>query len=253
MRLNQTLAFLAFGVIFGFFAQTVSAYYSPEVGRFISRDPIEYEAEDTNLYRYVGNNTINAKDYSGLDVWIETPGAVAGFHKRICVTVPNDCEDATCDERGKPYCITFYNDGRGGGCSNNSSCGRSCGSLSDSGESSSQDSSSSSGSCCGKTGGISGNPSPLECDFGSSLPTNFPKSPRGAGTIGPDNKHPSKGTDSAIEDFLLKLSNKQDCEVYKYFKNLENTRGNYRFYWYNCRHFSHDLYDIIDQQYCDTQ
>jgi hypothetical protein len=66
MRLNKALAFLTFVVIFGFFAQTVSAYYSPEVGRFISRDPIEYNAGDINVYRYVENNTINAKDSVGL-------------------------------------------------------------------------------------------------------------------------------------------------------------------------------------------
>ncbi|MDR3198684.1 MAG: hypothetical protein LBU34_12525 [Planctomycetaceae bacterium] len=66
MRLNKTLAFLTFGVIFGFFTQTISAYYSPEVGRFISRDPIEYEAGDVNVYRYVSSNTITYNDPSGL-------------------------------------------------------------------------------------------------------------------------------------------------------------------------------------------
>jgi hypothetical protein len=65
MRINKTLAFLTFGVIFGFFAQTTSAYYSPEVGRFISRDPIEYEAEDINLYRYVYNSPIQYTDIDG--------------------------------------------------------------------------------------------------------------------------------------------------------------------------------------------
>jgi hypothetical protein len=65
MRLSKVLAFLTFVVIFGFFAQTVSAYYSPEIGRFISRDPIEYEAEDANLYRYVENGVSNNVDTYG--------------------------------------------------------------------------------------------------------------------------------------------------------------------------------------------
>ena len=41
-------------------------YYDPEVGRFISVDPLGFGAGDTNLYRYVGNNSTNATDPSGL-------------------------------------------------------------------------------------------------------------------------------------------------------------------------------------------
>jgi hypothetical protein len=51
------------------------AYYNPEVGRFISRDPIGYEAEDVNLYRYVSNNSLNKKDPLGLAEipWLPIP------------------------------------------------------------------------------------------------------------------------------------------------------------------------------------
>ncbi|EQC44151.1 RHS repeat-associated core domain protein, partial [Bacteriovorax sp. DB6_IX] len=31
-------------------------YYSPEIGRFISEDPIKLRAGDYNLYRYVKNS-----------------------------------------------------------------------------------------------------------------------------------------------------------------------------------------------------
>lgn len=41
-------------------------YYDSTVGRFISEDPIGVEAEDTNLYRYVGNSPTNATDPEGL-------------------------------------------------------------------------------------------------------------------------------------------------------------------------------------------
>jgi len=41
-------------------------YYDPVVGRFISEDPIGFEAGDTNLYRYVGNSPVNATDPEGL-------------------------------------------------------------------------------------------------------------------------------------------------------------------------------------------
>ncbi|MGB3205943.1 MAG: RHS repeat-associated core domain-containing protein [Crinalium sp.] len=40
-------------------------YYDPNVGRFISVDPMGFEAGDTNLYRYVSNNSTNATDPSG--------------------------------------------------------------------------------------------------------------------------------------------------------------------------------------------
>jgi RHS repeat-associated protein len=40
-------------------------YYDPNVGRFISVDPLGFGAGDTNLYRYVGNNSTNYTDPSG--------------------------------------------------------------------------------------------------------------------------------------------------------------------------------------------
>jgi RHS repeat-associated protein len=41
-------------------------YYDPEVGRFISKDPIGFFGGDLNLYAYVGNNPIDWIDPSGL-------------------------------------------------------------------------------------------------------------------------------------------------------------------------------------------
>jgi RHS repeat-associated protein len=41
-------------------------YYDASVGRFISVDPMGFGAGDTNLYRYVGNNSTNATDPTGL-------------------------------------------------------------------------------------------------------------------------------------------------------------------------------------------
>jgi RHS repeat-associated protein len=40
-------------------------YYDPNVGRFISVDPMGFGAGDTNLYRYVGNNSTNWTDPTG--------------------------------------------------------------------------------------------------------------------------------------------------------------------------------------------
>jgi RHS repeat-associated protein len=41
-------------------------YYDPQVGRFISVDPMGFEAGDTNLYRYVGNSSTMATDPTGM-------------------------------------------------------------------------------------------------------------------------------------------------------------------------------------------
>jgi len=42
-------------------------YYDPAVGRFIQVDPIGFEGEDANLFRYVGNQSPNATDPTGLE------------------------------------------------------------------------------------------------------------------------------------------------------------------------------------------
>ena len=48
-------------------------YYDPEVGRFISRDSIEYATPETinglNLYAYCGNNPVNYLDPNGNAEW----------------------------------------------------------------------------------------------------------------------------------------------------------------------------------------
>jgi RHS repeat-associated protein len=40
--------------------------YSPTLGRFISRDPMRYNAGDLNLYRFVGNSPMDVLDPMGL-------------------------------------------------------------------------------------------------------------------------------------------------------------------------------------------
>jgi RHS repeat-associated protein len=41
--------------------------YDPEVGRWLSRDPILFRGGDTNLFGYVANDPVNWTDSSGLD------------------------------------------------------------------------------------------------------------------------------------------------------------------------------------------
>jgi RHS repeat-associated protein len=41
-------------------------YYSPDIARFLQGDPIGFEGDATNLYRYCGNNPVNRSDPTGL-------------------------------------------------------------------------------------------------------------------------------------------------------------------------------------------
>ena len=45
-------------------------YYSPKLWRFLSRDPIDV-GDDVNLYRYVGNNSVNYTDPTGKYIYID--------------------------------------------------------------------------------------------------------------------------------------------------------------------------------------
>jgi RHS repeat-associated protein len=39
--------------------------YNPELGRFVNRDPIGYDAGDSNLYRYCRDKPLSALDPTG--------------------------------------------------------------------------------------------------------------------------------------------------------------------------------------------
>ena len=45
--------------------------YDPSLGRFISQDPLGFDSGDLNLYRYVGNHPLSAKDPTGTVSFIE--------------------------------------------------------------------------------------------------------------------------------------------------------------------------------------
>ena len=70
-------------------------YYDPEMGRFISEDPLGLRGGDANLYRYVGNNSVGFKDPFGLRITgrihtpsefkdlLRTPGGRAAIESRF--------------------------------------------------------------------------------------------------------------------------------------------------------------------------
>ncbi len=40
-------------------------FYSPDIGRFLQPDPVEFDGDPTNLYRYCGNNPVTRSDPNG--------------------------------------------------------------------------------------------------------------------------------------------------------------------------------------------
>jgi RHS repeat-associated protein len=52
-------------------------FYSPDMGRFLQPDPIGFEGDATNLYRYCGNNSLNLTDPLGLFHWGQFGGGLS--------------------------------------------------------------------------------------------------------------------------------------------------------------------------------
>jgi RHS repeat-associated protein len=90
-------------------------YYSPELGRFISRDPIGYAGGDVNLYRFVGNGPYGGLDPMGwwcITYWTNTRwGGYKNFldikgrrpnSSRITIGVSNGKDD------GELFAIGYY-------------------------------------------------------------------------------------------------------------------------------------------------
>jgi hypothetical protein len=48
-----------------FLANSAQAHYDPNIGRWLSRDPVA-ERGGVNLYQFVGNDGVNSWDYLGL-------------------------------------------------------------------------------------------------------------------------------------------------------------------------------------------
>ncbi|MEW5950236.1 MAG: RHS repeat-associated core domain-containing protein [Thermodesulfobacteriota bacterium] len=64
-------------------------YYDPNVGRFISEDPIGFEGGDVNLYAYVGNNPVVLIDPLGEDwLYYQTSGRLSYLNNQTGVVTP---------------------------------------------------------------------------------------------------------------------------------------------------------------------
>ena len=67
-------------------SHTVQAHYDPNIGRWISRDPIA-ESGGVNLYGFVGNQTLSRFDYLGLNIVAPPKGTVPDDKDCISMTL----------------------------------------------------------------------------------------------------------------------------------------------------------------------
>ena len=76
--------FQPFGFAGGLYDNVTKLYrfgardYDPEIGRWLSKDPIRFKGGDTNLYGYTFQDPVNLKDPSGLDITIHYYGGGTG-------------------------------------------------------------------------------------------------------------------------------------------------------------------------------
>jgi hypothetical protein len=79
--------------------------FSPNLGRWMTMDPIAYEAGDTNLYRYVGNDPVNGLDPNGMQEKSPTIGGSSGQIPELTPILPRLFTPPGKDEilKGVPF------------------------------------------------------------------------------------------------------------------------------------------------------
>ena len=98
------------------------AYYSPQCGRWTTRDPIE-EKGGVNLYAFCENDPISNYDKLGLDVTLTTGNKYAEwwkiinryFHQEICVDTWEWNRKSCCWRKTGRRCYSFAEEGFGFG------------------------------------------------------------------------------------------------------------------------------------------
>jgi RHS repeat-associated protein len=102
---------LRFGGQVGYYSDKISRvyirarHYQPQQGRWMSADPIGFNGGDRNLYRYVGNDSINRLDPSGL--FIDAPGTTWSTSACGLVTVVRKLTTADQNCIGRAICLAM--------------------------------------------------------------------------------------------------------------------------------------------------
>ncbi len=70
-------------------ATTTYGYFDSNSGRFIGQDPIGFGGGDANLYRYVGNNSANLTDPSGLRPLLQSERIILAELRNLAQKIKN--------------------------------------------------------------------------------------------------------------------------------------------------------------------
>ncbi len=76
--------------------------YDPRTARWLQRDPIDVASVDPNLYRYCGNDPLNAVDPTGLDALDNAAHFFAGWGDRLTGGLTKNIRDWLCDALDLP-------------------------------------------------------------------------------------------------------------------------------------------------------
>ena len=106
-------------------AYAASAFYNPQMGRWMTRDPIE-EKGGENLYSFCANNPVSNYDKLGLDVTLTTGNKNTAWwqvgnrylHQEICVDTWSWNKKSCCWRRTGRSCYSFAATGVGLGAPN---------------------------------------------------------------------------------------------------------------------------------------
>jgi hypothetical protein len=81
MKWKQMTKLLLLACCLGGFAPVVQAFYNPDTGRWLSRDPIE-ERGGKNIYEFVANSPIGFYDKLGLQMGFSGFGEIDWRHSQ---------------------------------------------------------------------------------------------------------------------------------------------------------------------------
>ena len=72
--------------------------YDPSVGRWMTKDPSQFDGSDDNLYEYASGDPVNAVDATGRFTWV--------YHYVMCVYYEISAADAfkDCEEEYRTHC-----------------------------------------------------------------------------------------------------------------------------------------------------
>jgi hypothetical protein len=106
MKLKTALAPIVAILSVALVASDASAFYASHMGRWVTRDPEEYQGSTFNLYEYVEGRPIVLTDSSGLMPGSYVPGM--GVNPAIMSTPPPPCGDLEVTCKTGSYTIPVY-------------------------------------------------------------------------------------------------------------------------------------------------